>query len=524
MTGPGPDLRSSSGPTASVGAGRGSFGAWILASTIIGSSMVFIDGTAVNVALPVMQRDLHATIAQSQWFVEAYALFLAALILVGGSLGDHFGRKRMFMAGVAGFAVASAACGISQTAFELTVARAAQGMASALLTPGSLAIIGASFSPRERGGAIGIWSSLTAVTSAAGPVLAGFIVQAASWRWIFFINIPLALATVAIASCCVPESQDDEVTHRVDWWGALLATSGLGALVYGLIAASGGGWNSSDIAISAAGLVLLGAFLAFERRAPAPMMPLSLFSNRTFSAINLMTLFLYAALGGALFFLPFNLIQVHEYSPTAAGAALLPYVALISLLSPLTGRLAPRLGSKPLLVAGSFVTAIAFLALALPATSGGYWTTFFPGMVVLGVGMALVVSPLTTAVMECVDPAHFGVASGINNAVARTAGLLAIAAITLAVVATFNRSLDVGLNHVQPPLPPTVRAAVDEQRAQLGDLRAPSWASPAEQTATRAAVAHAYVDGFRVAMLIGAALALASALCGALAIAAPVRR
>ena len=488
--------------------------AWVLAATIMASSMVFIDSTAVNVALPVLQRELHATIIDAQWFVESYALFLSALILLGGSLGDIFGRKRIFMLGVIGFAVASALCGAAQNSAQLIAARSAQGVASALLTPGSLAILGAFFSEQQRGRAVGTWSSFTAVTAAVGPVLGGLIVQHASWRWIFLINIPLAAATVAVAARHIPESRDEEETGRVDWGGALLATVGLGGIIYALISAGGGGWSAEDILAFIVGVAALVFFLVVEKRVPQPMMPLELFANRNFTAVNLLTLLLYAALGGALFFLPFNLIQVQHYSPTAAGAALLPFVGLMFVLSPWAGGLVYSVGPKLPLVAGSIITALALAALAVPSIGGSYWTTFFPALTLFGFGMSFVVSPLTATMMSSVPSSHLGIASGINNAVARTAGLIAVAAFSLAVIVRFNYSLDSYL--AQVPLQPKVIAAVNAERPKLAGAKAPAFAAPAERAQINNAIARSYVDGFRVAMLLGALLAVGAALCGLL--------
>ncbi len=485
-------------------------GRWILAATIIASSMVFIDGTAVNLALPALQTDLHATIVDAQWIVEAYALFLSALILVGGSLGDHFGRKRVFLIGVIGFAAASALCGLARDAGQLIAARAIQGIASALLTPGSLSIIGASFDERQRGRAIGVWSSFTAIMAAAGPVLGGFIVQHASWRWIFFINLPLAAVTTVLTMRHVPESRDDEKVHHIDWTGATLATAALGAIVYALISAGGAGWTLALIGILIGGVAMLVVFVVVEGRVRAPMMPLALFSNRNFAAVNALTFLLYAALGGATFFLPFDLILVQHYSPTAAGASLLPFIALIFSLSPWAGGLASAIGPKLPLLAGSTISALALAGLALPFIGGSYWTTFFPVMIGLGFGMALVVSPLTTTVMGSVDPDHFGVASGINNAVSRTAGLLAIAALSLAVVAGFNHGLDERLSSIALPAPAV--AAIDAQRPRLAAARAPASLPAIVRARVDRAIAESYVVGFRRAMLIAAGLAI----CGAL--------
>ncbi len=486
---------------------------WILGATILASSMVFIDGSAVNLALPVLQTDLHATNVEAQWIIEAYALFLASLMLVGGSLGDRLGRKRIFLWGVVGFAVASALCAAVHSATQLIAARAVQGMASALLTPGSLSILGASFDERQRGKAIGTWSSFSALTAVIGPMLGGFIVQHASWRWIFLINIPLAIGAIVAAVRWVPESRDDHRVHGVDWSGALLATFGLGAVVYALIAAGGLGWTPAIIVWFVMGVILLVAFAIVEAKVPAPMMPPSLFSSRTFSAINLQTLMLYGALGGALFLLPFDLILIQHYSPTAAGAAFLPFVALLSLLSPWVGGLSTSIGAKIPLVVGSMTTAIALAGFALPSIGGSYWTTFFAPTVVLGFGMALVVAPLTTAVMDSVDKNHFGVASGINNAVSRTASLLAVATLSLVVASTFNQRLSQQLVAIAPS--PQIATAVDAQRPKLAAAQAPQTAPKEMQQQIAHAIAESYVSGFRLAMLLAALLALAGAGCAA---------
>jgi EmrB/QacA subfamily drug resistance transporter len=486
----------------------------VLAAAIMASSMVFIDSTAVNVVLPILQRELHATIVEAQWFVEAYALFLSALILVGGSLGDHFGRVRLFLIGVIGFAIASALCGLARDAGQLIAARSVQGIASAILTPGSLSILGATFDDKQRGKAIGLWSSFSAITGAAGPVLGGVIAEHASWRWIFFMNVPFAIATVAAMIGC-PESRVKETVHHVDWAGAALATLGLGSIVYALISATGpSGWVPAYVLLLVAGFVLLAVFIAVEARVPSPMMPLELFSNRAFSAVNLMTLLQYAALGGALFFLPFNLILVQHYTPTAAGAAFLPAIGLIFALSPWAGTLCAKIGPKILLVGGTLVSAVAFVLLAVPTIGGSYWTTYFPGTFALGLGMGFVVTPLTTTVMGSVDSDHFGVASGINNAIARTAGLIAIAAFSLAVVATFNRTLETRLATISAP--PQITSAIDAERSRLAAATPPASTPNALRNGLEYAIARSYVSGFRVAMLLAALLSLGSALCAAL--------
>jgi EmrB/QacA subfamily drug resistance transporter len=485
-------------------------GNWVLVGTILGSSMVFIDSTVVNIALPVIQGELHADAFNIQWVANAYTLFLASLILVGGSLGDNFGRRRVFMIGTVVFAVASIGCGLSQNISQLIAARAVQGIGSALLTPGSLAIISATFSKEQRGRAIGMWSAATAITAALGPVLGGWIVQYASWRWIFFINIPLAIAALAIAAAGIPESRDDEPVH-LDFAGALLGTLALGALTYGLIEAGTLGWTSWLVIVSLAiGVVALVAFVRVEEHAPSPMMPLSVFASRTFSATNLLTLLLYGALGGVLYFLPFDLIQVQHYSPVAAGFALLPFIAIVSLLSPWSGTLVARYGPRIPLIIGPTLAAFGIALLAMPSIGGSYWTTFFPAIVVLGLGMAVTVAPLTTTVLESVDERHVGLASGINNAASRAAGLLAVAVLSLLVVGVFGMSLQHQLSAMGAPSP--IVTAMMAQRDRLAEAQPPPSAPPAMRAELRNAVTKSYLSAFRAAALVSALMAFGSAI------------
>lgn len=498
--------------------GTKSVGTWVLVATILGSSMAFIDSTVVNVALPVLQTELKATVADVQWVVEAYALFLAALILVGGSLGDHFGRRRMYATGIALFTLASLACGFAPTVNFLIIARAVQGVGGALLVPGSLAIIGAYFDSEQRGRAIGTWSGFTAITSALGPVLGGWLVQYASWRWVFFINLPLAAIVLFILFWRVPESESEEDQRRgLDWWGATLATLGLGGIVYGLTEANNVGFSNPLVLIALViGIVALIVFLIVEARIDSPMLPLGLFRSHTFSGANLLTLLLYAALGGTLFFLPFNLIRVQGYSPTAAGAANLPFVLIMFTLSRWSGGLVARYGAKIPLVIGPLIAAAGFFLFSLTGIGGSYWTTFFPAVVVLGIGMAVAVAPLTTAVMGSVDSQRAGIASGINNAVARTAGLMAIAVLGIVALAMFSASLDSNLNALA--LPSGVHTALVAQQNKLVGIDIPAGLSSATHAAVQNAISESFVTSFHVIMLIGAALALASALCSFLLI------
>jgi EmrB/QacA subfamily drug resistance transporter len=483
---------------------------WILATTILASSMAFIDGTVVNVALPALQLDLNAGLVDVQWVIEAYALFLAALLLVGGAAGDRFGRRRVFLLGVALFAVASAGCGFAGGVRELIVARALQGIGGALLVPGSLALISASFSENERGKAIGTWSGATAITAALGPLLGGWLIDHVSWRAVFFINVPLAAVVIALAVRNVRESRNAEARGSLDWPGALLVTFGLGGVVYALIESSSAGWSKPGILASLlAGILALGAFVVVEMHRAAPMMPPSLFRSRSFAGANLLTLLLYAALGGTLFFLPLNLIQVQGFSTTAAGAALLPLIFLLAALSRWSGGLIGRYGARAPLVIGSAIAAAGFALFAVPGVGGSYWMTFFPATVVLGLGMSISVAPLTTTVMNSVDVGFAGAASGINNAASRVAALLAVALFGLVMVSSFNSSLHSRL--ASSGLTPGVIEAVEQQRSKLAAIQLPASTHPHDATLARRAIADAFVDGFRWIMLISAALALASA-------------
>jgi EmrB/QacA subfamily drug resistance transporter len=490
---------------------------YVLAATILGSSMAFIDGTVVNVALPALQSAFHANAVEVQWVIESYALFLAALLLVGGSLGDHFGRRRIYAAGVTIFTLASIWCGLAPSVTQLIAARGVQGIGGALLVPGSLAIISTSFPKEERGQAIGVWSAFTSITAAIGPVLGGWLIEHVSWRAVFFINVPIAVAVLALSFRFVPESRDAGSARELDWLGALLATLSLDALVYGLIESSWRGFaNTTVLGAIILGVIASALFFVAEARHKNPMLPPALFRSVDFSGANLLTFLLYAALTGMFYFLPLDLIQVQRYSATAAGAALIPFTLIMFLLSRWSGGLVARYGGRLPLMIGPMVAAAGFVLFLRPGTHANYWTLFLPAIVVLGFGMVISVAPLTTTVMNAVDERWAGVASGVNNAVSRTAALLSIAVFGIVMLRTFTRQFEQSLQKI--PLPSGASSALIAQRFNLGGVTIPADLDPALRDAVRHAVDTSFISGFRELMVISAALAVLSAVAAAILI------
>ncbi len=486
-------------------------GRWVLAATILASSMAFIDGSALTVALPALQADLRASGAELLWIVDGYLLMLGAFILVGGSLGDRFGRKRIFMIGISLFALSSLACGLSPFTRFLIGARIIQGAGGALMIPGSLSIITSFFTREARGRAIGTWSGASTVVVVLGPFLGGLLADAGFWRGVFLINPPLAVVALVILLKKVPESRDEE-GGRLDAAGAVLAAAGLALLTYSFISAPAAGFGSPGIILPlTAGLILLAALVSRERRAVSPMIPPGIFRSRNFSGANLLTLFLYGALSVATLFLPLNLVQAQGYTPLLAGLTFLPFSLLLAGLSRWSGGLVDRFGPRLPLTAGPSLVAAGFLLMALPGVTSGpgdFWRTYLPGIVILGAGMGLTVAPLTTTVMTALPERLAGVESGVNNAVARVAGLLAIATVGAVALISFARFLDTKTNNLG--LNGAARRELQAEASRLGEAKPPAAVPASQAHAVRGAIKAAFADTFRVLMVICAALAVIS--------------
>lgn len=491
---------------------------WTLIASILGLSIVIIDGTVVGVALPALADDLDASLAEQQWIANSYLLALASLMLVGGALGDIYGRRRIYLVGLVGFGVTSVACGLAPSAESLIAARAIQGAAGALLVPGTLAIISSTFAESERGSAIGAWAAWSGLAGALGPILGGGLVDSLSWRWVFLINAPVIAVAVGLVLWAVAESRDEGRDRRIDYLGAVLAAIGLGGVAFGLIAGSDRGW--SDPAVIGAlvgGFAVLGAFLVAESRSRSPLMPLEYFRESNFSAANAATLAMYAALGGAFFFIPIYLQGVAGYSALASGAALTPVTVIMLALSSRVGTLADRLGPRWFMAGGPWLAAAGLLLIVRIDADGDYLTTVLPGLVVFGVGLAITVAPLTTTVMDAVESAHAGVASGVNNMLSRVAGLVGIAVVGAVLTAAFRRSLD----GEEVEAASTALAAARDRPLADPDTQGLS-GEIARQVAT--VVEDASVSGFRWALLAAAGLAIIAGVVSAIWIRNPVRR
>ena len=487
---------------------------WTLIATILASSMTFIDGTVVNVALPALQKELGATITDVQWVIEAYALFLGALILIGGSLGDQFGRKRIFLIGVISFTAASIWCGLSPSPLILIIGRGLQGIGAAFLVPSSLAIISATYDGAERGRAIGTWSGFTAITTALGPVLGGWLIENLSWRSAFFLNVPLAVLVVWMSLAYMRESKDPSRTRRIDWLGALLAIVGLGGIVLGLLELPTLGPSHPVVLTSLiGGAAALGAFVYVEHREKHPMMPLHVFASRSFALANVLTLLLYGALGIVFFLVPLLLIQVNGYSATAAGAAFLPFPILVFALSRWSGGLIARVGPRIPLTVGPLIAAGGFALFARVGLGSSYWSAVFPAVVVVGLGMAITIAPLTTTVMAAAPSDHAGVASGINNTVARVAGLLSIAVFGVVLTREFNAAMAPRL--AENGISGDVRAQVEKELPKMaGANLSKLQLDKARKEVLQTDIHEAFVRGFRVVMLEAAAITFLSAVAG----------
>lgn len=486
---------------------------WILIASILGSALAFMDGSVVNVSLPLLQASFHATSGAIQWVVQSYALFSASLLLLGGAIGDRYGRRRTYLFGIVIFTLASASCACSVSLAQLIAARAVQGIGAALLIPQSLSILSFSFPQEERGRAIGAWSAWTSVFSALGPVVGGWLMQLWSWRLIFLMNLPIALVVLLLAPR-IPESRatrEEGSSPPLDRLGALLAASSFAAITYALSFAPELGWKRPLVRWPLIlGLVLLTGFILSQWKRENAMMPLTLFRNRRFLAANLLSFLLYGALGGALYVTPFYLIQVRHYTPASAGAVFLPLIVLMFLFSSRVGDLIPRIGERGLLVFGATLSGAGFAAFALLDRQQGYVFSILPGVLLLGVGITAAVAPLTTAVMSSVADSAAGIASAVNNALTRFASLLAVSVLSLAMIHGFRTSMSAQLPRSGLPL--DTQAQLNASQSHLRDAPIPSGLSTSQRNEVESVLDRAFLSGFRMVMFACAALSLGGAL------------
>jgi EmrB/QacA subfamily drug resistance transporter len=494
-----------------------------LIATILGSTVVFLDGTVVNVALPAISGDLDAGLAGQQWVVEAYMLTMVSLLLVGGSLGDQFGRRRLFVIGLIGFAFTSVLCAVAPTVEVLVAARALQGVTGALLVPGSLAIVAATFEGAERGKAVGTWTAWTGIATVIGPAGGGALIGLLSWRAIFWVNLPLIAATVALTLHAVEESRDPDAFRGIDWAGILLSAAGLGGPVFALIEQPANGWEDPKVWIPlAGGIACFALFIVREATARHPMLDLSLFRIRNFAVANLTTLAAYAGLIGALFFVTLYLQQVAGYSALEAGLATTPVSVILFLLSPRFGRMTMSIGPRLPMCTGPIVGGIGLLMLMRVGSDPGYVAEVLPGLVVFGLGLAATVAPLTATVLDSVEERHMGVASGANNGISRVAGLLAIAVLGAVISGSFSSTLDEKLG--DRPLDPPAARAVEEAKEKPLAVPATDGLPSAEASRIEEASADASASAFHLSMLIGGLLMILGGVIAGIGIENPKRR
>lgn len=488
---------------------------WALAATIIGSGMAFINGSVVNVALPAIQTSLNATVADMQWVVSIYTFILGTLILTGGSAGDYYGRKRVFGSGVFVFLLSTIWCGLAPDVQQLIIARGGQAIGGAMMIPGSLAIITDLYEKEQRGKAIGTWSGFTALSTAAGPLLGGILVDQLSWRFIFLISIPLALIVLIILFWRVPESKAAGGNGHPDWKGALLATLGLGLICYGLIEGSESGISNPEVLFTLiGGAAVFMIFIWVEHRIANPMMPPGLFQSKSFTGANLVTMFFYFSLAGAFFLLPFNFIQIQGYSATAAGAAFIPFPLLVGGLSRWSGGMVVRFGAKPLLVAGPVLTALGFLLLGLYGTESNYWTSFFPGIFFMGLGVAVSFAPMNTTVMSSVDRDEAGTASGVNKAISRLSGMLSVALLGALAITLFGYELIELMQ--QAEIPQQLQNQLVGEKANLAKAAIPPGTSEHMQELLEQSIRASFLASFQKVMFVAAGLVLMGAVSAAL--------
>ncbi|QNL20520.1 DHA2 family efflux MFS transporter permease subunit [Hyphobacterium sp. CCMP332] len=486
---------------------------WLLIATITASSMAMIDSTALNVALPALQKSLNISGAQLLWVVNSYLLFLSSLLLVGGSLGDYLGRKKIFMLGIGIFALSSIACGVSPNGLFLIIARAVQGIGGALMVPGSLTLIATLFPQEKKGRAIGTWSMFSALTTILGPVLGGVFANLGLWRWVFFINVPLGLMALWILSFKIPESKIRKKEGALDFSGALFITFSLGFATYGFIQASE--WSFSNPIIIASlllSVVFFSIFIVIEKRAKNPLMPLFLFRNNTFSALNFLTFLIYGGLGAVLFFLPLNIIQIQGYSEIIAGLGILPFGILISVLARISGKWVDKYGFKKLLIIGPLITAIGFAAFSIIGYIGNTMTfiyTFLPVLIICGIGMGLTVVPLTTGIMMSIKESHTGAASGINNTIARAASVIVLAIMGSLALIQFKKDFksDMDLNSYTLEQ----REHLDKELLKFAEAKAPEIFNEEEKDRINLNIRESFLTIYKHVCLIGAFMPLIGA-------------